>query len=104
MKALVGAFNQEKALVGDFSVIVKTGCGTDGALHSTRGVVQCGAVHGSGATGGDTEDGLGWGRPGLATSASGSLAQPSSRAAPSSTTQPLLLLLLACYHRITSTC
>ena len=36
MKALVGAFNQEKALVGAFSVIVKTGCGTDGALHSTN--------------------------------------------------------------------
>ena len=35
MKALVGAFNQEKALVGAFSVIVKTGCGTDGALHRT---------------------------------------------------------------------
>ena len=35
MKALVGAFNQEKALVGAFSVIVKTGCGTDGTLHST---------------------------------------------------------------------
>ena len=35
MKALVGAFNQEKALVGAFSVIVKTGCGSDGALHST---------------------------------------------------------------------
>ena len=35
MKALVGAFNQEKALVGAFSVIVKTCCGTDGALHST---------------------------------------------------------------------
>ena len=35
MKALVGAFNQEKALVGAFSVILKTGCGTDGALHST---------------------------------------------------------------------
>ena len=30
MKALVGAFNQEKALVGAFSVIVKTGCGIDG--------------------------------------------------------------------------
>ena len=29
MKALVGAFNQEKALVGAFSVIVKTGCETD---------------------------------------------------------------------------
>ena len=36
MKALVGAFNQEKALVGAFSVIVKTGCGTYGALHSTN--------------------------------------------------------------------
>ena len=35
VKALVGAFNQEKALVGAFSVIVKTGCRTDGALHST---------------------------------------------------------------------
>ena len=35
MKALVGAFNQEKTLVGAFSVIVKTGCGTDGALYST---------------------------------------------------------------------
>ena len=35
VKALVGAFNQEKALVGAFSVIVKTGCGTAGALHST---------------------------------------------------------------------
>ena len=30
----MGTFNQEKALVGAFSVIVKTGCGTDGALHS----------------------------------------------------------------------
>ena len=36
MKALVGAFNQEKALVGAFSVIVKTGRGTDGALHITN--------------------------------------------------------------------
>ena len=35
MKALVGAFNQKKALVGAFSVIVKTDCETDGALHST---------------------------------------------------------------------
>ena len=35
MKALVGTFNQEKALVGAFSVIVKTGCGIDGALHSS---------------------------------------------------------------------
>ena len=32
LKALVvGGFNQERALVGAFSVIVKTGCGTDGA-------------------------------------------------------------------------
>ena len=35
MKALVGTFNQEKALVGAFSMIVKTGCETDGALHSS---------------------------------------------------------------------
>ena len=32
---LVGTYNQEKALVGAFSVIVKTSCGTDGALYST---------------------------------------------------------------------
>ena len=36
MKALVGAFNQEKALVGALSVILKTDCGNDGALHSTN--------------------------------------------------------------------
>ena len=36
MKAVIGAFNQEEALIGAFSVIVKTGCGTDGALHSTN--------------------------------------------------------------------
>ena len=36
MKALVGAFNQEKALVGAFSVIVKTDCGTDGSFYSTN--------------------------------------------------------------------
>ena len=30
VKALVGAFNQDKALVGAFSVIVKTDCKTDG--------------------------------------------------------------------------
>ena len=49
MKTLVGAFNQEKALVGAFSVIVKTGCGTDGSFYSTvqvrgswwAGVVTC---------------------------------------------------------------
>ena len=32
---LVGAFNQEKTLVGAFSVIVKTGCGTDGSICGT---------------------------------------------------------------------
>ena len=40
MKALVGAFNQEKALVGAFSVIVKTGCGTDGSFYSISYYVQ----------------------------------------------------------------
>ena len=35
MTALVGAFNQEKALLGAFSVIVKTDCGTDGSFYST---------------------------------------------------------------------
>ena len=44
MKALVGAFNQEKALVGAFSVIVKTGCGTDGSFYSTKQEVHLGAV------------------------------------------------------------
>ena len=37
MKAQVCTFNQEKALEGAFSVIAKTGCGTDGALLSTSG-------------------------------------------------------------------
>ena len=43
MKALVGAFNQEKALVGAFSVIVKTGCETDGSFHITSvdALMQC---------------------------------------------------------------
>ena len=36
MKAVVAVFNQEKALVGAFSVIVKTGCETDGSFHSTN--------------------------------------------------------------------
>ena len=40
MKALVGAFNQEKALVGAFFVIVKTDCETDEALHSTTSDTQ----------------------------------------------------------------
>ena len=35
VKALVGAFNHEKALVGAFSVIVKTDCETDGSFYST---------------------------------------------------------------------
>ena len=35
MIELVGAFNQEKALLGAFSVIVKTGCGTDGSICGT---------------------------------------------------------------------
>ena len=35
VKALVGAFNQEKALVGAFSVIVKTDRGTDGSFYRT---------------------------------------------------------------------
>ena len=42
MKALVGAFNQEKALVEAFSVIVKTDCETDGssaALYRMRNIV-----------------------------------------------------------------
>ena len=38
VKALVGAFNQEKALEGAFSVIVKTGCGTDGSICGTNPV------------------------------------------------------------------
>ena len=36
MKVVVAAFNQEKALVAAFSVIVKTGCGTDGSFYSTN--------------------------------------------------------------------
>ena len=32
VKVLVGPFNQEKALVGAFSVIVKTDCETDGSF------------------------------------------------------------------------
>ena len=38
---LVGSFNQEKALVGAFSVIMKTDCETDGALHSTSLNLEC---------------------------------------------------------------
>ena len=36
MKALVDAFNLEKALVGAITVIVKTDCETDGSFYSTR--------------------------------------------------------------------
>ena len=43
MKALVGAFNQEKALVGAFSMIVKTGCETDGSICGTSIVCGLGA-------------------------------------------------------------
>ena len=39
---IASAFNQEKALVGAFSVIVKTGCGTDGSVYSTS--LQCAVV------------------------------------------------------------
>ena len=35
MKALLGSFNQEMAIVGALSVIVKTDCGTDGSFYST---------------------------------------------------------------------
>ena len=38
MKAVEAAFNQEKALVGAFSVIVKTDCETDGSFYSTLGL------------------------------------------------------------------
>ena len=38
MKALVGAFNQEKALVGSRGLLrdCTNGCGTDGELHSSN--------------------------------------------------------------------
>ena len=36
VKAVVGAFNQEKALVEACSVIVKTGCGTDESICGTN--------------------------------------------------------------------
>ena len=42
--ALVGAFNQEKALVGAFSVIVKTDCETDGSF-SALGITDLGSAH-----------------------------------------------------------
>ena len=36
VKVLLGAFNQEKTLVGAFSVIVKTDCGTDDEWSTTQ--------------------------------------------------------------------
>ena len=36
VKALAGTFNQEKALVGAFSVIVETDCETDRSFHSYK--------------------------------------------------------------------
>ena len=39
MKALVGAFKQEKALVWAFSVIVKTDCEADGSFYSTNNII-----------------------------------------------------------------
>ena len=36
MKAVVATFNQEKALVGAFSVILKTDCETDGSFYSSN--------------------------------------------------------------------
>ena len=48
MKALVGAFNQEKALVGAFSVIVKTDCETDGSFYSTTADPTHGAAEPAG--------------------------------------------------------
>ena len=47
MNALVGAFNQEKAIVGAFSVIVKTDCETDGSFYSRKAGTT---VHSSYAT------------------------------------------------------
>ena len=54
MKTLVFPFNQEKALVGALSVIVKTSCGTDESFYSTsprssvqpRGLAWSRAAHG----------------------------------------------------------
>ena len=39
VKVVVAAFNQEKALVGAFPMIVKTDCGTNGSFYSTKGVI-----------------------------------------------------------------
>ena len=61
MKALVGAFNQEKALVGAFSVIVETYCETDGssaALVWTRLAVWRELDGGGGGVAGDIKTSL----------------------------------------------
>ena len=49
-RPLEGAFNQEKALVGALSVIVKTGCGTDGSFYSTTSNIHQPATAGVGET------------------------------------------------------
>ena len=45
MKAQVDAFNQEKALVVAFSVIVKTDCETDRSSAALVYTQQCGYPH-----------------------------------------------------------
>ena len=45
MIAVVAAFNQEKALVGAFSLIVKTDCGTDGSFNSVLNVIAVVAAY-----------------------------------------------------------
>ena len=47
----VGAFNQEKAQVGAFSVIVKTDCETDGSSAALNGVLLGDARHGESVAG-----------------------------------------------------
>ena len=61
MEVLEGTFNQEKALVGAFSVIVKTSCGNDGSFYSTIQNIYCNEMfgrrstcHGAAARTGDT--------------------------------------------------
>ena len=45
---LVGAFIQEKALMGAFSMIVKTDCETDGSFHCTTEEAEGGSSLGPG--------------------------------------------------------
>ena len=47
VKAIVDTFNQEKALVEAFSVVLKTDCETDESLYSTS-EKHCATRHGSG--------------------------------------------------------